>query len=76
MGQSSRLKKAARAYATKVEDARTRGVEFDPGKGKIIFREAAQIWLASRVDIKNAANHRLRSRARCDSTRRRQDPRD
>lgn len=51
-------KKAARAYATKVEDARARGVEFDPGKGKILFREAAQIWLASRVDMKNASNHR------------------
>lgn len=45
-------KKAARAYATKVEDARTRGVEFDPAAGKLLFREAAQTWLASRHDLK------------------------
>ncbi|NOQ62532.1 tyrosine-type recombinase/integrase [Mycolicibacterium fortuitum] len=45
-------KKAARAYATKVEDARVRGVEFDPAAGKLLFREAAQTWLASRHDLK------------------------
>ncbi|WP_327162104.1 tyrosine-type recombinase/integrase [Mycolicibacterium wolinskyi] len=33
-------------------------MDFDPGKGKMLFREAAQIWLESRVDMKNASNHR------------------
>ena len=50
-------KKAARTYATRVEDARTRGVEFDPGKGKVLFREGAQIWLGSRGVMKKASNH-------------------
>ncbi|MGV9800191.1 tyrosine-type recombinase/integrase [Mycobacterium sp. NPDC003449] len=45
-------KKAARAYAARAEEARTRGAAFDPAAGKLLFREAAQAWLASRHDLK------------------------
>ncbi|GAB5897084.1 tyrosine-type recombinase/integrase [Mycolicibacterium mageritense] len=45
-------KKAARAYAARAEEARTRGAAFDPAAGKLVFREAAQAWLASRHDLK------------------------
>lgn len=45
-------KKAASAYANKVEDAHLRGVAFDPNAGKVLFRDAAQAWLASRHDLK------------------------
>jgi integrase len=47
-----RTRKTAQAYATKVENGKLRGVEFDPNKGKVLFREAAQAWLASRDDLK------------------------
>jgi integrase len=45
-------KRAASAYATKVEDARLRGVAFDPQAGKVLFRDAAAKWLESRHDLK------------------------
>jgi hypothetical protein len=45
-------RKAANAYATKVEGGKLRGVEFDPKAGGITFREAAAAWLASRHDRK------------------------
>lgn len=45
-------KKAARAYASKAETATHSGVEFDPAAGKLLFRAAAQSWLASRHDLK------------------------
>jgi len=44
-------RKAANAYATKVEAGKLRGVEFDPKAGGITFREAAAAWLASRHDL-------------------------
>lgn len=47
-----RTMKTARAYAVRAEDARTRGVEYDPAAGKLLFREAAEAWLASRHDLK------------------------
>jgi hypothetical protein len=47
-----RTRKAAQAYATKVEGALLRGVEFDPKAGGITFREAAAAWLGSRHDLK------------------------
>ena len=55
-----RTRKAAQAYATKVESARLRGSEFDPQSGNTTFREAAQAWLASRHDLKptTLAEHR------------------
>ncbi|MDT5050261.1 MAG: hypothetical protein QOG75_6165 [Mycobacterium sp.] len=40
-------KKAAEAYATKAEAALLAGVRFDPNAGKVLFRDAAQAWLAS-----------------------------
>lgn len=47
-----RTRKAASAYATKVEEGKLRGYEFDPKAGGITFREAAQYWLESRHDLK------------------------
>ena len=40
-----RTRKAANAYATKVEAGKLRGVEFDPKAGNTTFRKAAQAWL-------------------------------
>jgi integrase len=45
-------RKAASAYATKVEEARLRGVAFDPQAGKVLFRDLAAKWLAARHDLK------------------------
>ena len=45
-------RKAANAYATKVEAGKLRGVEFDPKAGGLTFRIAAQAWLNSRHDLK------------------------
>jgi integrase len=55
-----RTRKAAHAYATKVENGKLRGVEFDPKAGGITFREAAVSWLDSRHDLKatTLAGHR------------------
>jgi integrase len=47
-----RTRKAAHAYATKVDHGLLQGNDYDPSKGSIIFREAAQLWLASRHDLK------------------------
>jgi integrase len=48
-----RTRKAAQAYATKVEHGLlTTGNGFDPAKGTTTFRAAAQAWLASRHDPK------------------------
>ena len=35
-------------------------MDFDPGKGKMLFRDAAAKWLESRADLKSAThnNHR------------------
>lgn len=55
-----RTRKDARAFATKAENETLAGTDFDPGKGKVLFRDAAAIWLESRkADTRNnAANHR------------------
>lgn len=46
-------KKAAENYATQAEAALLAGVAFDPHAGKLLFREAAQVWLESRkADLK------------------------
>ncbi|MEO3761215.1 site-specific integrase [Mycobacterium sp. B14F4] len=45
-------KKAADAYCTKQEEAKLRGVEFDPKAGRTTFRVVAQEWLNSRSDVK------------------------
>ena len=45
-------KKAADAYGVKQEEAKLRGVVFDPKAGGVTFREAAEKWLASRTDLK------------------------
>jgi|GEM_PF-1497901 len=47
-----RTRKAATAYATKIEHGLLQGNDYDPSKGGITFREAAQLWLASRHDLK------------------------
>jgi integrase len=53
-------KKAASGYAKNAENAAAQGLLFDPAKGKMLFRDAAAIWLESRkADTRNdAANHR------------------
>lgn len=47
-----RTRKAAEAYATKVEHNLLAGNDFNPAKGALTFRAAAQAWLASRHDLK------------------------
>src|ERR1700757_3252938 len=53
-------RKAANAYATKAESAALQGLLFAPATGKMLFRDAAAIWLESRkADTRNnAVNHR------------------
>lgn len=53
-------KKAAADYARNAESAAAQGIVFDPAKGKMLFRDAAAIWLESRkTDTRNnAENHR------------------
>ncbi|WP_119185064.1 hypothetical protein [Mycobacterium decipiens] len=55
-----KTKKAAEAYEVKAKAVLAAGIDFDPGKGKMLFRDAAAIWLESRkADTRNnAANHR------------------
>lgn len=52
-------KKAASDYAKNAESAAAQGLLFDPAKGKMLFRDAAAIWLESRkADTRNnAENH-------------------
>lgn len=47
-----RTRKAAEDYATETADKIRRGVYFDPKAGRMLFRDAAQLWLASRHDLK------------------------
>ena len=55
-----RTRKDAKAFAAKADTETLTGTDFDPGKGKMLFRDAATIWLESRkADTRNnAANHR------------------
>lgn len=55
-----RTRKDAKAFAAKVDTQALTGMDFDPGKGKMLFRDAAAIWLESRkADTRNnAENHR------------------
>lgn len=45
-------KRKAEAYATKLENGKLVGIEYDPKSGEIPFREAAALWLESRHDVK------------------------
>ena len=45
-------KKAANAFAVARENDKTRGIDFDPNAGKVLFRDAAAKWLLSRLDLK------------------------
>jgi hypothetical protein len=40
-------KKAANTFAVARENDKARGIDFDPNAGKVLFRDAAQAWLAS-----------------------------
>jgi integrase len=53
-------KKTASDYAKNAESAAAQGLVFDPANGKMLFRDAAAIWLESRkADTRNnAGNHR------------------
>jgi integrase len=55
-----RTRKDAKAFAAKADTQTLTGMDFDPGKGKMLFRDAAAIWLESRkADTRNnAENHR------------------
>lgn len=55
-----RTRKDATAFAAKADAEALTGMDFDPGKGKMLFRDAAEIWLESRkADTRNnAENHR------------------
>ena len=55
-----RTRKDAKAFAVKAEAATAAGMDFDPAKGKMLFRDAAAKWLESRADLKSAThnNHR------------------
>jgi integrase len=55
-----RTRKDAKAFAAKADAETMTGMDFDPGKGKMLFRHAAAIWLESRkADTRNnAENHR------------------
>lgn len=54
-----RTRKDAKAFAAKADAETLMGMDFDPGKGKMLFRDAAAIWLESRkADTRNnAENH-------------------
>lgn len=45
-------KRKAEAYATKIENGKLVGIEYDPKSGEIPFRDAAALWLDSRHDLK------------------------
>lgn len=45
-------RKAAEDYATETAEKIRRGVYFDPKAGRMLFRDAAQLWLGSRHDLK------------------------
>jgi hypothetical protein len=47
-----RTRKNAKAFAVKAEAATAAGRDFDPARGKVLFRDAAAAWLASRPDLK------------------------
>lgn len=47
-----RTRKAAEDYATETADKIRRGMYFEPKAGRVLFRDAAQQWLASRHDLK------------------------
>jgi integrase len=55
-----RTRKDAKAFAVKADTATASGMDFDPAKGKVLFRDAAARWLESRADLKSAThnNHR------------------
>ncbi len=55
-----RTRKDAKAFAVKADAATAAGMDFDPAKGKVLFRDAAAKWLESRADLKSAThnNHR------------------
>lgn len=57
---SEPTKRRAEAYATKIQNGKLVGIEYDPKSGEIPFREAAALWLESRHDLKprTLAGHR------------------
>jgi len=55
-----RTRKDAKAFAVKADTATASGMDFDPAKGKVLFRDAAARWLESRADLKSATHHNHR----------------
>jgi integrase len=55
-----RTRKDAKAFAVKADTATASGMDFDPAKGKVLFRDAATRWLESRADLKSATHNNYR----------------
>lgn len=72
-----RTRKDAKAFAAKADAEALAGMGFDPGKGKMLFRDAAAIWLESRkADTrKQRREPPLRTRPGRNPSWRRQNPR-
>lgn len=47
-----KTKKAAKAFEDDQKSAVRKGMGFDPHAGKVLFRDVAAVWLASRADLK------------------------
>lgn len=52
-----RTRKDAKAFAVKADAAVLAGMDFDPARGKVLFRDAAARWLESRADLKSATHN-------------------
>jgi integrase len=52
-----RTRKDAKAFATKADAAVVTGSDFNPARGKVLFRDAAARWLESRADLKSATHN-------------------
>ncbi|PQM52512.1 site-specific integrase [Mycolicibacter virginiensis] len=52
-----RTRKEAKAFAAKADAAVASGMDFNPARGKVLFRDAAVRWLESRADLKSATHN-------------------
>lgn len=52
-----RTRKDAKAFAVKADAAVVAGSDFNPARGKVLFRDAAARWLESRADLKSATHN-------------------
>lgn len=52
-----RTRKDAKAFAVKADAAAVTGDDFNPARGKVLFRDVAARWLESRADLKSATHN-------------------